>query len=73
MGFILGPLLFLIYINGLPDGPNSVAKFFANDALLFGLHDSTIGIHHIHMYTFFYWCTHNFGHAYIDMYTHFSQ
>ena len=71
--FILGPLLFLIYINGLPDGPNSIAKLFVSDALLFGCHSSTIGIHHIHMYAFFYWCTHNFGHAYINMYAQFFQ
>ena len=34
-GSILGLLLFLIYINALPDGVNSSAEFFANDASLF--------------------------------------
>ena len=32
---ILGPLLFLIYINDLPDGINSMCKIFADDVSLF--------------------------------------
>ena len=32
---ILGPLLFLIYINDLPDGLKSLAKLFADDISLF--------------------------------------
>ena len=31
----------------------------------------TIGICRIHTYTYFYWRTHDFGHAYIDAYAHF--
>ena len=39
-GPIIGPLLFLIYINDLPDGLSSNAKIFADDTFLFSvLHD----------------------------------
>ena len=34
-GSVRGPLLFLIYINDLPDGINSLCKIFADDASLF--------------------------------------
>ena len=34
-GSVLGPLLFLIYINNLPDGLNSICKIFADDTSLF--------------------------------------
>ena len=42
-GFILGPLLFLIYINDLTDGLSSNTKLFANNTALFSvIHDSVI-------------------------------
>ena len=34
-GSVKGPLLFIIYINDLPDGINSLCKIFADDTLLF--------------------------------------
>ena len=37
---VLGSLLFLIYINGVPDGVNSLCKIFADDTSLFpNVHD----------------------------------
>ena len=36
-GSILGPLLFLVYINDLADGLSSNAKLFADDASLFSV------------------------------------
>ena len=34
-GSILGPLIFVIYINDLPDSLESLVKLFANDTSLF--------------------------------------
>ena len=34
-GSVLRPLLFLIYINDLPDGITSICKIFADDTYLF--------------------------------------
>lgn len=35
-GTVLGPLLFLTYINDLPDGLHSTVRLFADDALVYG-------------------------------------
>ena len=36
-GSVLGPLLFLIYINDLLNGIESICKIFADDTLLFSV------------------------------------
>ena len=36
-GFVLGSLLFLIYVNDIPEGIKSIGKIFADDTLLFSI------------------------------------
>ena len=36
-GSVLGPLLFLVYINDLKEGIKSSVKFFADDTSLFSI------------------------------------
>ena len=39
-GSILGPLLFLVYINNLTDGLTTIARLFADDVSLFCVVDN---------------------------------
>lgn len=43
-GSILGPLLFIIFINDLPDGINNICKIFADDTKLYNSHNNHITI-----------------------------
>ena len=43
-GSLLGPLLFLIYVNNLPEGIISICKIFADDTLLFSKVTNTVNI-----------------------------
>ena len=49
-GSILGPILFLIYINHFPDGIKSIRKTFADETSLFSRvkdkNCSTVGLNH---------------------------
>ena len=43
-GSILGPLLFIIFINDLPEGVSNFCKIFADDTKLFGTTDNHLSI-----------------------------
>ena len=43
---ILGPFLFLIYINNLPNGLHSYPKIFADDASVQNITTSTVSLYH---------------------------
>ena len=46
-GTVLGPLLFLLYINDPPDNLQSSVKLFADDALLYGVIASDTDCDHL--------------------------
>lgn len=47
-GTVLGLLLFLTYINDLPDGLASTVKLFADDTLLYGVVVEDADCDHLH-------------------------
>ena len=46
-GTVLGPLLFLLYVNDLPDNLQSSVNLFADDALLYGVIASDTDCDHL--------------------------
>ena len=46
-GSVLGPLLFLVYINDLPDGIQSVCSMFADDTKVYGSVQSVEGVNRL--------------------------
>ena len=47
-GSILGPLLFLLYVNGLPDSVKATAKMFADDTKLYSYISTLAGCEALH-------------------------
>ena len=41
-GSVLGPVLFLIFINGLPDNLNSKARMFSDDCIVYSRERSSL-------------------------------
>jgi len=48
-GSVLGPILFLIFINDLPDALQQCVKLFADDTKLFGIVSTPEEFHHLKM------------------------
>ena len=51
-GSVLGPLLFLIYINDLPDGITSICKIFADDTSLFSFNELNSDLERINQWAY---------------------
>ena len=54
-GTVLGPLLFIVYINDMPEGINSTVRLFADDSLVYRINRSKEDqtIHHIYINCWF--------------------
>ena len=46
-GSILGPLLFLIYVNNLPSAMQTVSRFFADDTALLTTENNVHNLQHL--------------------------
>ena len=48
-----------------------IIPYLTDPLLMLNWQGSTIDVRRVCTYTYFYWCTHDVGHAYVDMHARF--